>query len=118
VCRTVVLRFRFDDFTRGTRSHTLPMPTSETGAVLAALRLLLLACTGLIAERGLTLLGVTLTNLDTAESLQLELPLSRRDATSLDQTLDRVRDRYGTSSITRGVLLGSDPGLVVPVLPD
>ena len=30
VGRTVVLRLRFDDFTRATRSHTLPEPTSHT----------------------------------------------------------------------------------------
>ena len=46
VCRTVVLRLRFDDFTRATRSHTLPRPTDDTAAVLAALRALLAADAG------------------------------------------------------------------------
>ena len=41
VGRTVTLRFRFDDFTRATRSHTTPAPTAETEPVLAVARALL-----------------------------------------------------------------------------
>ena len=36
VGRTVVLRLRFGDFTRGTRSHTLAQPTAHTATLLAA----------------------------------------------------------------------------------
>jgi DNA polymerase IV len=118
LCRTVVLRLRFDDFTRATRSHTLPAPTADTAAVLVALQRLLRDCAGLIREQGITLIGVSLANLDNADALQLELPFDRRDTLSLDSALDRVRDRYGTSSITRGVLLGKDQGMTVPLLPD
>jgi DNA polymerase IV len=118
VCRTVVLRLRFDDFTRATRSHTLPLPSDDTASILQALRLLLRACSGLIREQGITLIGVALANLDSADAVQLELPFERRDASGLDGVLDRVRDRYGTSSITRGVLVGVDQGQAVPLLPD
>jgi DNA polymerase-4 len=118
LCRTVVLRLRFDDFTRATRSHTLPAPTADTAAVLVALQRLLQDCAGLIREQGITLIGVSLANLDNADALQLELPFDRRDTLSLDSALDRVRDRYGSSSITRGVLLGKDQGMTVPLLPD
>ena len=38
VFRTVVLRLRFDDFTRATRSHTLPEATMHTGAILVTAR--------------------------------------------------------------------------------
>ena len=38
VGRTVVLRLRFDDFTRATRSRTLRRPTAHTGTILAAMR--------------------------------------------------------------------------------
>jgi DNA polymerase-4 len=34
--RTVVLRLRFDDFSRATRSHTLPYPTASTRTILDA----------------------------------------------------------------------------------
>jgi DNA polymerase-4 len=118
VCRTVVLRLRFDDFSRATRSHTLPAPTSDTVTLLAALRVLLRDCRALIRENGITLIGVTLANLDDADAIQLELPFSARDSRKLDAAVDGVRDRFGSASITRGVLLGHDPGITVPLLPD
>ena len=108
----------FDEFTRATRSHTLPGPTADTAAILVALQRLLHDAAGLIREQGITLIGVSLANLDNADAIQLELPSDRRDTRSLDSALDRVRDRYGSSSVTRGVLLGTDQGLTVPLLPD
>ena len=118
VCRTVVLRLRFDDFSRVTRSHTLASATDDTAVVLAALRRLLQANARLIREQGITLIGVTLSNLDNADAVQLELPFERRSLHNLDSVVDRVRNRYGSSAITRGALLGVDPGLTVPLLPD
>src|SRR5712691_5281714 len=41
VGRTVVLRLRFDDFSRATRSHTLPRATAQTKTILATARGLL-----------------------------------------------------------------------------
>ena len=55
-------------------------------------------------------------NLEDAAAVQLVLPFERRRA--LDATLDSVRDRFGTTAITRAVLLGRDQGLAVPLLPD
>lgn len=118
VCRTVVLRLRFDDLSRATRSHTLPSATADTATILAALRLLLVAATELIAVQGCTLIGVALANLDNADAIQLMLPFERKDTSGLDVVLDQLRDRFGTSSVTRGVLLGKDPGIQVPLLPD
>jgi DNA polymerase IV len=118
VCRTVVLRLRFDDFTRATRSHTLTRPTAETPVILAALRGLLAAAMPLIDRQGLTLLGIALGNLQDARAIQLELPLDRPGAAALDAALDDVRERFGTDAITRAVLLGRDSGLTVPLLPD
>ena len=37
-CRTVVIRLRFDDFTRATRSHTMPRATASTPTILATAR--------------------------------------------------------------------------------
>lgn len=118
VCRTVVLRLRFADFTRATRSHSLSTGTDDTAAILAALRALLTANAALVCERGITLIGVALTNLDDTEAVQLELPFGPHDLSGLDGALDRVRDRYGTASVTRGVLLGRDVGTTVPILAD
>jgi DNA polymerase-4 len=72
---------------------------------------------GLIRDRGITLIGVSLSNLDDDGAVQLELPLGR-PRPGLDGAVDRVRERYGATALTRGVLLGSDPGPTVPLLPD
>ncbi|MEP7020743.1 MAG: DNA polymerase IV [Pseudonocardiales bacterium] len=118
VCRTVVLRLRFDDFSRATRSHTLPFATAETETVLATVRALLSTAAPLIESAGLTLVGLSLANLDDTDATQLELPFHGRDGLLLDGAVDNIRDRFGTTAITRAVLLGRDPGLTMPMLPD
>jgi DNA polymerase-4 len=116
VCRTVVLRLRFSDFSRATRSHTLAEATAHTPTILAAARALLAAAMPIIERQGLTLIGISLTNLENDDAVQLALPLDRRRA--LDATLDTVRDRFGSEAITRAALVGRDPGIVMPLLPD
>ena len=118
VCRTVVLRLRFDDLSRATRSRTLSQATAQTETILAAARALLMTATPMIQRRGITLVGVSLTNLCNDGAIQLALPFDRRDQDALDQALDSLRDRFGTGAITRAVLLGRNQGLEVPLLPD
>lgn len=118
VCRTVTIRLRFEDFTRVTRSHTMLRPTWETAPLLAAARGLLDAAAPLIRSGGLTLLGVSLGNLDDADTLQLELPFAARATGLLDPALDGIRDRFGRNAVQRAVLLGRDSGVVMPLLPD
>ena len=118
VCRTVMLRFRFDDFSRATRSRTLLHATAETHTILVAARGLLAAATPMIEAQGLTLIGVTLANLDDDGAIQLALPFDRGSQSALDAAVDGVHDRFGSAAITRAVLLGRDQGLQVPLLPD
>ena len=122
VGRTVVLRLRFDDFSRVTRSHTLPRPTDRTDTVLDTARQLLAAAGPLIRAQGLTLVGVAVANLDDADAVQLILPFERRHrsggGTALDAALDDVRARFGADALTRAVLLGRHDHLDVPLLPD
>ena len=118
VGRTVVLRLRFDDFARATRSHTLPHPTAQTRTILAAARDLLSDVQPVIERRGLTLIGLTIANLKDDLPLQLCLPLDPGDRALLDAALDEIRDRFGTTAVTRAVLLGRRGHLTVPLLPD
>jgi DNA polymerase-4 len=118
VCRTVTLRLRFDDFSRATRSQTLPEATAHTQRILATARGLLAHAMPLIEAEGITLLGVALANLDDDGAIQLALPLDRPPSSDLDAVLDDIRDRFGSAAITRAVLLGRDQGLTVPLLPD
>ncbi len=61
--RTVVLRLRYGDFSRATRSRTLPLATAAPRDVLAAARVLLAEARPAIERRAVTLLGLTVTNL-------------------------------------------------------
>jgi DNA polymerase-4 len=118
--RTVVLRLRFDDFGRVTRSHTMAHATASTDVILGAARTLVTSAAPLIGERGLTLIGFAVCNIDRDGAQQLELPLGAavRDSLTIDLAIDRVRGRYGNAALTRGVLVGRDPGLEMPMLPD
>ncbi len=116
--RTVVVRLRFDDFTRATRSHTLPLATAHTWTILLTARWLLLSARPLIEQRGLTLVGIAVGNLETAPPVQLGLPMERRSGEDLDAAIDQIRERFGSKAVTRAVLIGRRSGLEVPLLPD
>jgi DNA polymerase IV len=118
VFRTVVLRLRFGDFARATRSHTLTEASARTETILATARELLAAAAPLIERRGVTLVGISLTNLEDDAAVQLALPFAPQRARALDDTLDDIRDRFGSGAITRAVLVGRDQGISVPLLPD
>jgi DNA polymerase-4 len=117
VGRTVMLRLRFDDFTRATRSHTMAGATAQTDAILGAVRALYAAARPLVEQRGLTLIGIAVGNLDDGGAVQLALPFDGPPM-ALDIALDHVRERFGSAAVTRGVLLGRDQGLEMPRLPD
>ena len=95
-----------------------PAATAETKTVLATARALLHTAKPMIERQGLTLIGLAVGNLDDDGAVQLVLPLDRDPNGALDAALDDVRDRFGSASVTRAVLLGRDPGLSVPMLPD
>jgi DNA polymerase-4 len=118
VGRTVTLRLRFDDFGRATRSTTLADATAETHALLEAVRRLVRRAMPLIEARGCTLLGIAVGHLDDDGAVQLTLPFDRHAGGALDATLDDLRSRFGSEVVTRAVLLGRDPGLTMPMLPD
>jgi DNA polymerase-4 len=118
VGRTVVLRLRFGDFSRATRSHTLPFATAHTETILATARGLYASVTPLIEQQGLTLIGIAVSGLDDDVPAQLVLPFERRSYDALDAVLDEVRVRFGPAAITRAVLLGRDQGWEMPLLPD
>jgi len=118
VGRTVVIRLRFDDFTRVTRSHTLARATAETQPLVATARALLATAMPLISRQGLTLVGVAVGNLDDDGAVQLALPFDRTTGGALDAALDDVRRRFGSAAVTRTVLLGRSVAMPVPSLPD
>ena len=116
--RTVVLRLRFDDFARATRSHTLPYATANTDAILTTARDLLSVAAPIIERRGITLVGISVANLHDGRAVQLTLPFDRRGSEALDAALDEVWQRFGSRALTRAVLLDRGLGVEMPLLPD
>jgi len=128
--RTFTLRLRFDDYSRATRSATIPRSSGATATWWEVGRRLLREAWPLIEERGCTLLGITISGLVDARTEQLELPLglerlagsdgrpAPQAGRELDGALDAVRDRFGKEAVTRAVLLGRHTGHEMPTLPD
>ncbi|BDZ60702.1 hypothetical protein GCM10025873_04930 [Demequina sediminis] len=117
-CATVVLRLRYGDFTKATRSRTLAAPTDRTEVLLGVAQQLLDAAGPDISGRGVTLIGVSLAQLTSAGRMQLELPIDWHDGARIDTALDAVRDRFGSAAVTRAALIGRDPGWSAPRLPE
>jgi DNA polymerase-4 len=118
VGRTVVLRVRFGDFSRATRSHTLPQATAHTETILATARALLATAIPALERRGVTLVGIAVANLEDDDAVQLVLPFDQYGGMALDTALDEIRRRFGSEAVMRAVLLGRSPGITVPLLPD
>jgi len=84
-----VLRLRFADFTRATRSRTLPQATAETHAILAAARELLAIAMPMIEREGITLVGIAVSNLENDDAVQLALPFDRWSGVAFDHASTR-----------------------------
>jgi len=117
-CRTVVLRLRFGDFTRATRSRSFHTPTDRTAVLLAAARGLLDAAHPDIARREITLIGVSFSHLARGDEVPAELPIDWGDGERLDTVFDAVRERFGAEALARAAQLGRDPGWSSPILPE
>jgi len=118
VGRTVVLRLRFDDFERATRSRTLNQATASTETILRTAQELLREALPTLRERGVTLLGLAVANLDDADRVQLAIPFDERHLDELDAALDAVRERFGATAITRAALVKRGTGFEMPLLPE
>ena len=95
----------------------MPRSTDQSQTILDTARGLLTDAAPLIESRGITLVGISLTNLEDADRVQLTLTDDWRPG-ALDAAVDEVRDRFGSSAVTRAVLVGRAPGISMPLLPD
>lgn len=119
VGRTVVLRLRFGDYSRASRSHTLAEAGAATEPIRECARRLLADAWPVVLARGLTMVGVAVSNLCDDDAVQLVLPFRETDrAAGLDTALDGVRARFGSAAVTRGALLRRGDGTEMPLLPD
>ena len=119
VGRTITLRLRFGDFSRASRSRSLAQATAGTETTLRTVRDLYDEAGPLIADRGLTLLGLTFTNLGhVRDGVQLALELERGSPAALDEVVDVVRERFGPRAVTRATLLGAGSDMAPALSPD
>jgi DNA polymerase-4 len=118
--RTVTVRVRFTDLRSVTRSLTLPAPISAT-SILAEIAEDLVRCA--LAdhsdEKTISLLAISVSNLEEHSVVQLELPLGledegRRPGTRkgmarwvADRAVDKIRDRFGWDAIGYGPVVAS-----------
>ncbi|WP_456844245.1 DNA polymerase IV [Cellulomonas sp. P5_C6] len=118
LARTVVLRLRFEDYTKATRSRSFTFATGSGQEIAAAAVALLDAAGPLIRERGLTLVGVALGSLESSAFVQPTLLLDGPDRGGIDAAMDAVAVRFGTQAVMRASLLRRGEGIAVPLLPD
>jgi len=48
----------------------------------------------------------------------MHAPVDRVRTLALDEAVDEVRSKFGSGLLTRGVLLGRDSGIEMPLLPN
>jgi DNA polymerase-4 len=120
--RTVTVRVRFADLRSVTRSRTLPAPISATASLAEIAEELV---RGVLAEhpreKTISLLGVSVSNLEKQPVVQLELALglegearqpgTRRGAARglADRAVDAIRNRFGWEAIGYGMAALSLP---------
>jgi len=90
--RTVVLRLRFADFARATRSRSLRFGTDATDELRDAALGLLREAEPLVRSRGITLVGVALTGLATDAAVQPALAFGPDSARRRSPTATLCRD--------------------------
>ena len=123
--RTVTVRVRFADLRSVTRSLTLPAPISAT-AILAEIAEDLVR--GVLAkhphEKTISLLAISVSNLEKQSVVQLELPLGLADEDRrpgakkgaarwlADRAVDMIRERFGWEAVGyASVMLGISPSI-------
>jgi len=94
------------------------MATADTQTVLHAIRGLVATAMPLIRRDGLTMIGITVSNLENDDAVQLPLPFERKAPRAVDLVVDQVRERFGTQALTRASQLGRDDGPMMPLLPE
>jgi DNA polymerase-4 len=103
--RTLTVKIRYGNFETKTRARTVPAPADVSTVFLATARELLAA---LDCERGVRLLGISLSQLTPAAAAQGVLALDDVDReddarverrAAVERAVDEVRDRFGSTSV-------------------
>lgn len=124
LCRTISVGARFGDMSRASRSCSLSTATDSTSEILGHARLLLDQLRTRTDRLGLTLIGISLESLESADAIQMVLPLQgegsdgRATDGSLDRAVDTLRERFGAEAVTRASLVDLERNQGSPTLPE
>ena len=116
--RTLTVRARFRDFQSITRATTMRTATASSAVMYRTALDLTIAVLDEFPDRGLSLLGISMSHLVPASPLQLELPMFNDDFVggsprelelqALDAAVDDLRERFGKRTVgPASDLLGS-----------
>ncbi|MEN8115007.1 MAG: DNA polymerase IV, partial [Actinomycetota bacterium] len=110
--RTLTVRARFRDFESITRATTMRTPSASSAVLYRTALELVDGILEEVPDRGLSLLGISLSKLVPASPLQLELPLfddgfaggspRELELQALDAAVDGLRERFGRDSVGTG----------------
>jgi len=108
VAGTVQVKVRAADFSTYTRQTRLHPPGNATRTLYDTARELLAAWRDEYPGRSIRLLGVGAAELISAEQLDLFDAASDGGGSGLDQTVDRIRERFGSTALSRARSLDRD----------
>ena len=102
---TVQVKIRQSDFRTVTRQRSLRPPDNGTDQLFAIARDLLAIWLAKNPGQRIRLLGVGGTNLAPAEQRDLFSDDDASSSTAVDRTVDEIRDRFGSASVSRARIL-------------
>jgi len=109
VAGCVTVKIRRADFMTHTRQRALEPPTQDTAAICAMAHLLLSEWLGRDPDAAVRLLGVGAADLQQQRQSDLFLAPQPRDS-RLDAAVDGIRDRFGSTALTRASSLARPRG--------
>lgn len=98
---TIQIKIRQSDFQTCTRQRSLQPPVNSTDQIFQVARELLAAWLETNPDARIRLLGVGASNLSPAEQRDLFAEDQGPAASPVDQAVDEIRDRFGTTSVSR-----------------
>lgn len=97
--RTISIKIKYNDFSIITRSKTINKLTDSTDKIYDIAKELILKN---INSKAIRLLGVTISNFDSGEDIQLSLFDTNEEHNQVDAMVDAIREKYGYGSMRRG----------------
>ena len=110
VAGTVQIKIRQADFTTFTRQRAMRPPGNATDQIYEIARVLLHQWLGGHPGAEIRLLGIGGSDLSAAQQRDLFTDADMPQSAPVDETVDRIRDRFGKSSLSRARTL--DPGQI------